>query len=353
MPNVGLQEALRKMANEEADQNLIRVKADATGVDVSVGRGLPDLIGRLLPSKFHIRRSVNVAITERLLEKIRSNADFDEAELAFAEDMVSDQARKYVRLKHVQRRAYGLFEETPPVRLIDAGDGPESQTSQTSDDWVNKFREDAGLVDDELIREIYARVLKEEAQRPSAFSLRTLGVLRYLDRDAATAFGRLQKVLIDGNCVPQQSQVKDHILVLFGLDHSTMLMLDDAGLINAASPSEIMKEGEIVIFALSGHGRVFAARRYDRQPLTVKLRVHLLTPAGQQLARIAESEPDDAAFKALTSWFEPHIAGAELLVANLPSHNWTGQFEDLAWQRVDSVSDSTPTSADASTGSQM
>jgi hypothetical protein len=33
--NVGLQEALRKMANEEADQNLIRVKADATGVDVA------------------------------------------------------------------------------------------------------------------------------------------------------------------------------------------------------------------------------------------------------------------------------------------------------------------------------
>ncbi len=105
------------MTNDEADQSVIRVKADATGVDVSVGPSLPDLLARLLPSKFHIRRSVNDAIAERILDKIRSDADFDEAEIAFADDMLSDQARKYVRLKRVERRAFSLFEEAPPVRL--------------------------------------------------------------------------------------------------------------------------------------------------------------------------------------------------------------------------------------------
>ena len=182
------------MPNEGTNENLLRVKADATGLDVSVGRSLPNLLGRLLPTKFRARRSVSDAITERILEKIRADEEFDEAEVAFAEDVLNDQASKYIRLKQIQTRAFNLLEESPITRLLEEGHGDESSTSQTSDDWVNKFREDASLVDDELVREIYARVLKEETQRPTAFSLRTLGVLRYLDRDAATAFGLVQKV---------------------------------------------------------------------------------------------------------------------------------------------------------------
>lgn len=324
------------MANEDSNSNLLRVKADATGVDVSVGRSLPDLLARLLPSKFRARRSINDAIATRILEKIRADEHLNDADIAFAEEILNDQALKYVRLKQIQSRAYSLLEESPLTRLIGAGHAEASSTSETSDDWVNKFREDASLVDDELIREIYARVLKEEAECPTAFSLRTLGVLRYLDRDAATAFGLVQKVLVDGTCVPVQSSEKDNILNSVGLDHSTMMMLDDAGLINGATPSNYTKDADVVTFYLSGHERLVALRRNDRQPFSVSLKVHLLTPAGEQLARIAECEPNESALNSLTTWLGSHVTNSEVLLAKSPSRHWRGSFSDLDWERIDS-----------------
>lgn len=323
------------MATERSDENLVRVKADATGVDVSIGKNLPDLVARLLPSRFRARRSVNDAITTRLVAKIRSDELFDDAELAFAEAILDDQASKYLRLKQIQSRAYSLFEESPITRLIETEHAEKQLTGETSEDWVNKFREDASLVDDELIREIYARVLKEEAECPTSFSLRTLGVLRYLDRDAATAFGLLQKVLIDGTCVPIQTPAANDILNSLGLDHATMLMLDDAGLINARTHSNYKKQGDIVIFNLSGHKRVVALRRNDREQLSISLSVHLLTPAGKQLGQIAECESDERAMNELTKWLGSHVTNAEVLLAKSTSRNWSGLFGDLEWHRID------------------
>jgi hypothetical protein len=320
------------MPDDSKDQNLIRVKADATGVDLSVGGALPDLLARILPARFQIRRSVDKEIAQRIVERIRSNSDFDDAELAFAEDILSERAQKYIRLKHIQTRAYSLFEETPSVQLIGTGDSSEATTGETSDDWVNKFREDASLVDDDLVREIYARVLAEETRTPNAFSLRTLGVLRYLDREAASAFGVLQKVVFNGALVPQQSPDKDHVLNVVGLNHTTMLMLEDAGLVYSSAQSNSNMDGDSLHFMTLGYGRVFFAKRADGSRITAKLQVHLLTPAGRQLARIAECEPDESAFQALGSWFRSQLGGnIKLHYAQLPSRNWSGKAGELTW----------------------
>jgi hypothetical protein len=332
------------MPDDTKDQSLIRVKANATGIDFSVGGALPDLLARVLPAKFHIRRSIDKEIAQRIVERIRSNSDFDDAELAFAEDMLSERAQKYIRLKHVQTRAYSLFEETTSVHLIGAGDSSEPASAETSDDWVNKFREDASLVDDELVREIYARVLAEETKRPTAFSLRTLGVLRYLDREAATAFGLLQKVLLNGAFVPQQSPDKDHVLNVVGLNHSTMLMLEDAGLVYSSAHSEFPLEGEMLLLMASGHGRVLSVRRANGERITTKLQVHLLTPAGSQLARIAECEPDEPAFLAFVEWLRSQLGGdVTIQQATLPSRNWSGKASELTWQELSTENAEEPT----------
>jgi hypothetical protein len=331
------------MPDDSAEKNLIRVKADATGIDLTVGGALPDLLARVLPAKFQIRRSVDKEIARRIVERIRSNSDFDEAELAFAEDMLSERAQKYIRLKHIQTRAYSLFEQTPSVNLIGSGGPSEQPPSETSEDWVNKFREDASLVDDELVREIYARVLAEETRRPSAFSLRTLGVLRYLDRDAATAFGNLQKVCLSGRLVPQQSPDKSHVLMDVGLNHATMLMLEDAGLVYSSAQSEAPLEGARLVLMASGYNRLLAIQRPDDSTIKANLEVHLLTPAGQQLARIAECEPDEPAFLALVNWLRSQLGDVKIQYAVLPSRDFSGKLDDLTWQPVGPDDNEEPT----------
>ncbi len=85
-------------------------------------------------------------------------------------------------------------------------------------------------MDDELMRELHARVFREEEGHPKACIPRTLGVLRYLARDVAVAFGKLQKVAMDDSRVPTDDASPGHVLRAIGLSHATMLVLDDAGL---------------------------------------------------------------------------------------------------------------------------
>ena len=319
------------MADETESQNLVHVKVDATGVDVGIGKDFPNLLGRLLPAKFHIRRSVDQAIARTILDKVSSSEALDDAEMAFAESIVSDQALKYIRLKRVDSRARDLIGEAGVPLIGQRVDSASPPTANTSDDWVNKFREDASLVDDELVQEIYARVLAEEAQRPESFSLRTLGVLRYLDKQTATAFGDLQRVIIDNVIIPYEQ-----VLTSCGLDHATMLTLADAGFVNS-SQSEYTKgvdEGEDLLLSNSGNGRLITIRpTSEGVPAEVRLSGHVLTPAGIQLARIAECEPKEEVFRLTLNWIRTHMVGKnQILVGALPSRHWSGRTDELKWE---------------------
>ena len=167
-----------------------------------------------------------------------------------------------------------------------------------------------------------------------AFSLRTLGVLRYLDREAATAFGLLQKVVLDGSMVPQQAPTKDHFLIELGLNHSTMLLLDDAGLVNAGSQSQHIREGIAHDFRLTGHNRIVLIKKADDSSFQIKLQVHLLMPAGKQLARIADCVPDSTASDKMVAWLRSNAGDAELYSANLPSRHWEGNSTELLWESL-------------------
>lgn len=333
---VGLTREESMTEEKEGDSNLIRVKADTTGLDLAIDRSFPKLIGRLLPARLRLRKGVDNAITEQIVGKLTTGTALNDAELAFAEGMLSDAAVKYLRLARIQERAQQLC-ESEAVPLLMAPQTPnceEPPTATTSSDWLNRFREDASLVDDEVLSEIYARVLSTEERAPGAFTLRSLGVLRYMDREAATAFGTLLQVLVDGSIVPMQSTDKNHVLHTLGLNHSTMLMLDDAGLVNSSANSSRTIETDAHFYKFTGHGQILHARKKDHSKFTVELHVHLLTPAGRQLARIAQCEPSETAFNALLSWLKQSLGDVELFAAQLPSRNWVGPANQLQWRAI-------------------
>lgn len=324
---------------------MIRVKVDATGAELAVGKSVPGLLERLLPFKTRIRRNIDNAIAEAVTKKITHNRQLDAAELAFAEDLLSEHARKYLAFKNIQERATEIYESNKAVYQLGSAPSDTSESVQsdlpegknafaTPDDWINKFRDDASLVDDDLVREIYARVLAEEARQPTSFTLRTLGVLRYLDRETAEAFAKLQKVVVDGLAVPQQTTEADHILQRVGLNHTAMLMLNDAGLVSASAQSTRRKEGEVVTLVCTGHQRVILAQSLDNSKMTLNLKVHLLTPAGRQLSRIAETEPDEAVFEGLVELVRKELPNIPLYVAELPFTDWEGTIGELNWELI-------------------
>jgi hypothetical protein len=326
------------MGDEDSGSDLIRVKAEPTGgIDVSVGKELPKLIANLLPTKFHVRRLVDRKITERVVEKIHADSALDEAEFAFLEEMrASDYALKYLRLKRIHEQAGSIWQENQP-RLLGEGSAAssEEEKEQTSNDWINKFREDAALVDDELIAEIYARVLAEKAHDSKAFSLRTLAVLRYLDHEAAIAFGKLQPLVVAPSYVLAHSHGKD-ILEKCGVTYEMLLRLDDAGLINL-TPSQFSTKSynSNAILVLPGQQRLIWANRPNQEEFSIDIPVNILTPAGQQLTKIAQTEPDLQVFNHILRYLHRFLWKLTVRVATLPSRDWQGDVGDLNWETLD------------------
>lgn len=170
----------------------------------------------------------------------------------------------------------------------------------------------------------------------TAFSLRTLAVLRYLDHEAATAFGKLQALVLDYAAVPQYSTGPDDVLAKCGLSYTTMLMLADAGLVNASSKSRSNVKGKNdTVLVFNGQKRAIWVGHPNREKLSISLNVHLLTPAGQQLSKIAEIEANLDVFNHLLSWMHPSLAGLIVRTATLPSGNCSGDTDDLQWSLLD------------------
>src|SRR5882724_5051544 len=123
------------MFMEDSDHNLIELGADmpgGPGVNVKVGSALVPLLERLLPSKYVLRKSVDRALGQRVIEKIRCNRVLDEAEMSFAEIMLSEPVVKVLRLERIKARATQFDDQTPLLLT----EGKASGRQETSDDWI-------------------------------------------------------------------------------------------------------------------------------------------------------------------------------------------------------------------------
>ncbi len=166
--------------------DLLRVKAgvskDGANAELVVSEKLPSVIARLFPGRW-TKSQPMFAITNRIVEKIKAGEPPDTADIQFAAAAFAEPAAKWVRCQQIAAIAGRIVEQPEVAGLlppIEAADSPSSEGEKvTADDWLTRFWDDAGLVSDEMLQEIYARILASEAARPGSCSLRTLKVLRY------------------------------------------------------------------------------------------------------------------------------------------------------------------------------
>jgi len=323
----------------DGEQPLIKVKADGHGAELVVSDKLPGVLGKLFSPKWVTRRLADRAIGERIVGKLRDGGILDDAEADFAEAVFGEDAAKFVRRQRILHRGAVILRQLPPAPEAAAtqesqtGEGPPTRV--TSEDWVNKAHEDIGLVDDEMLQEIYARILASESSKPGSVSMRTLAILRYLDREVAEAFARVQTILVDGFYIPQQRPGTERILHSAELNHELLLTLDDAGLVNAKAQSGATRDPRRVhVFRLSGYKRIVLVRRKDGAEFGLpQINVHVLTRAGRDLVRVADVAPDPTNLELLIEWlYDSAGRPEEVLTALLPHNDWTGSLDDLRWQ---------------------
>ena len=153
-------------------------------------------------------------------------------------------------------------------------------------DWFTRFFEGAGCVSDKDVQEIWARILAGEIIHPSTYNLKTLDVLKNLDKASAELFKKicLGCIKVDGVLVlpsyeayPEFNQIR----------YESLLVLDELGLVNSANGLTLNIEVNSPLQVLTQNSQfIITVNKLNK----ISVNVFPLTIAGGQIAKIFMGE---------------------------------------------------------------
>ena len=168
-------------------------------------------------------------------------------------------------------------------------------------DWTTRFFSDVQDVSSEGMQALWARILAGEIQRPGSTSIRTLGIMKDLDRSIAVTFRRLctlslilalpDGTLVDCRAVSLGKKAASNALQDYGLSFNTLNILNEYGLIISDYNSW---QSYPYRFPLQYQGKLWMLLS-SVEPAkmdTFKVSGVALTKSGRELARVVEPELD-------------------------------------------------------------
>ena len=98
-------------------------------------------------------------------------------------------------------------------------------------DWFINYYENVGNVSDEIMQDIWARILAQEVDEPNSISIKTLNILKSIGKKEALLFQKLSDFALkynDAYFIPNIQEYLDKN----NIEYSDILLLDEYGLIN-------------------------------------------------------------------------------------------------------------------------
>jgi hypothetical protein len=315
------------LVGDEGDSGkLVTVKA--FGAELGVGAGLPKALAMLFPG-WAAKRVAKAAFAGSIIEKVRDGQALDDADVLYATEVFGEAEAKFIRRRQIEARALVAFQEREALQLPAPAKGSpvDDAPKTTPEDWVNKYWEDAGLVTDEMLQELYARVLASEARSPGTCSLRTLRVLRYMDRELAEDFAKVAPLVARGEgWLPNALE----LLPRFGVSYSVITNCVEAGLL-------LPPNSNIITRAAQGQQFIRVGRLVIGMALSADATIAIipLTAAGSELYSIAQFEVRSDYVIELGRWLKLHCSATVVRWAEMPSPDFQGGAELLSWQTIE------------------
>lgn len=111
---------------------------------------------------------------------------------------------------------------------------------EIDDDWLYTFRDSVKNISSEELQAIWAKLLANEIQSPSSYSLRTLDTLKKMDCHEAEIFKRFVKLTITDSRKMNRLSTNDcDILGKYGIKYLDIKLLEEIGLIQDGSASVV------------------------------------------------------------------------------------------------------------------
>ena len=205
------------------------------------------------------------------------------------------------------------------------GDG-EVQDHEVDHDWTAQFFNDVQDVSSDEMQQLWAKILAGEVKEPGSTSIKTLEILRHLDRTTASLFTLLCSICVsvrpdghnfnDARVPTLDNYAEGNALRAYGLEFGKLNKLSEHGLIlsdyntwhDIRSSMGIGLSGgrQIVYFPFFFQGKYWVLHdtNTDNRRKEFKLFGVSLTSSGQEISRVVDPVPAGQYAQDLRNFFE-------------------------------------------------
>lgn len=163
-------------------------------------------------------------------------------------------------------------------------------------DWFVRFYEAVGNISDEVMQDLWAKLLAGEVAEPSSFSLKTIDVLRNLSKQDAELFSLIcsHSVMTRGqNFLPHY----DTYLEKHNIYYTDIMKLNEQGLIfNDGTIGFSMSIGQNPNVLFWNNDLVMTIESSDDKNIEIHIKMYPFTKAGQELAVLVSKSVSEENF---------------------------------------------------------
>ena len=163
-------------------------------------------------------------------------------------------------------------------------------------DWFVRFYEAVGNISDEVMQDLWAKLLAGEVAEPSSFSLKTIDVLRNLSKQDAELFSLIcsHSVMTRGqNFLPHY----DTYLKKHNIYYTDIMKLNEQGLIfNDGTIGFSMSIGQNPNVLFWNNDLVMTIESSDDKNIEIHIKTYPFTKAGQELAVLVSKSVSEENF---------------------------------------------------------
>ena len=252
-----------------------------------------------------------------------SSADIVEGDLTIG-DLISQ------RIKFQEEKRQANVESVVSQACLELGD-KEVHEHDVDHDWTARFFNEVQDVSFEGLQSLWARVLAGEVERPGGTSIKTLDVLRNLDKVTADLFVKLCSVcvsiavpenrFIDARAPYTSGYNEGNGLREFGLAYGELMTLEEHGLItsefqswhdynHSILPCGTKEERRLFVFPFKFQGQCWVLSPTIARPDDQEFRLSgvALTRSGWELSRIVDLEAMENYTQALVAFLTSGIS---------------------------------------------
>ncbi len=272
------------------------VKADATPLAAELAKLVSDI-------RKGSHKIISLLLPERLRQRLQKRELADAQHVKNVHDVCDGVAiydDKGEELKYILSRTIKESEMGNLLRILNLAaaqlndvDDSEIDDNSLSNDFFNRWRREAELIEDSEMQIVWARLMAEEVKKQGTVSLRAMEMIKTMTGEEARSFSHILRSHLNGMIIakPTQGSVMREP-VISGGSHQMLLTLEEIGLITGVADmglhwSMSANEKKINLY----HDSMSGISIEGPGDFVLKCFIRL-TPTGVLLSKIAEPKHD-------------------------------------------------------------